>query len=210
MKNAARFLVILILLCGFTTRAKADSTDTTFTVNGTYGPGTISEPLSQAGQNFTISFNVPNQPASLEGSSLIGDDFYLFPMTVTYRMGGVETILTNSLVSFYNVAASTQSGGFFVAYCATDVTCSSGLEYQWTFSGPQQYTGPEDNPTMLPSGFGFSNQIFTIYSDTYTAFNSTISGGATAVPTPEPSSIAMLLMGVVFALLLMRKMQLSV
>jgi hypothetical protein len=210
MKNTARFLVILLIICGLATHAKADSTATTFTINGTYGPGTTSEPLSQAGQDFTISFTIPNQPASLDWSSMIGDDFYVYPMNVTYRMGGVETILTSSLVSFYSVAASSQSGGFFVAYCATDVTCFSGLEYQWTFSGPQQYTGPEDNPTILPSDFGFSNQNFTTYSDTYTAFNGSISGGVTTVAAPEPSSIAMLLVGAVFAVFLMRKTQLSV
>jgi hypothetical protein len=209
MKNATRFLVILLILCGFTIRAKADSTATTFTVNGTYGPDTTSEPLSQAGQDFTISFTIANQPASLDWSSMIGDDFYVYPMNVTYRMGGVETILTNSLVSFYNVAASSQAGGFFVAYCATDVTCFSGLEYQWTFSGPQQYTGSEDNPTLLPSGFGFSDQNFTTYSDTYTAFNSSISGGVTTVATPEASSLAMLLVGAVFAIFLLRKTQSS-
>jgi hypothetical protein len=211
MKNATRFLAILLFTVGgFTTRAKADSTPTTFTITGTYGSGTVTEPLSQAGQNFTMTFNVPNQLASLEGSYLNGDDFYLYPMNVTYTMGGIQTILSDSLVAFYNVGAASQDGGFFVAWCATDVTCMSGLEYQWTFGGPQQYSGPEAGPTMMPSGFSYSDQPFTVYNNMWTGYDSTISGGVTTVATPEPSSIAMLLVGAVFALLLIRKTQLSV
>jgi hypothetical protein len=211
MKNATRFLAILLLTVGgFTTRAKADSTPTTFTITGTYGLGTPSEPLSKAGQDFTMTFNIPNQPATMEWSSMNGDDFYLYPMNVTYTTGGAQTILSNSLVSFYNVGAASQYGGFFVAWCATDVNCVTGLEYQWTFGGPQQYFGPEGNPTMLPSGYSFGNQPFTVYSDMWTGYDSTISGCVTTVATPEPSSIAMLLVGAVFALFLMRKTQLSV
>jgi hypothetical protein len=60
MKNATRPLVILLLIIGvFTVRAKADSTPTTFTVTGTYGSGTMSEPLSQAGQDFTMTSQQP-------------------------------------------------------------------------------------------------------------------------------------------------------
>jgi hypothetical protein len=212
MKNATRFLVILLLTVGgLTTRAKADSTPTTFNITGTYSSDTVSEPLSQAGQDFTMSFTVPNQPASLECSYLDNDDFYLYPMNVTYTIGGVETILTDSLVAFYNTGAASQTGGFFVAWCATDVNCMTGLEYQWTFAGPQQYSEPESNPTMLPVGFTFTGQTFTVYDNMWTGYDSTISGSvSTAMATPEPSSIAMLLVGAVFALFLIRKTQLSV
>jgi hypothetical protein len=211
MKNATRPLVILLLIVGvFTARAKADSTPTTFTITGTYGSGTTSEPLSQAGQDFTMTFNIPNNPATMEWSSMSGDDFYLYPMNVSYTMGGVQTLLSNSLVSFYNVGAASQNGGLFVAWCATDVSCATGLEYQWTFGGPQQYFGPEGNPTMLPSSYSFGNQPFTIYSNTWTEFDSNTSGSVSTVATPEPSSITMLLVGAVFAILLLRKMQLFV
>jgi len=141
-----------------------------------------------------------------------GDDFYLYPLNVTYTTGGVQTILNDSLVAFYSVGAVSQSGGFFVDWCATDVSCMSGLEYQWTFAGPQQYSGPESNPTMTPSGFSYSNQPFTVYVNTLGGTDPTISGGVgvNLVRTPEPSSIAMLLVGAVFALFLLRKTQLSV
>jgi hypothetical protein len=211
MKNATRFLSILLLSLGaFTTRAMADSTPTTFSVTGTYGAGTPSDPLSQAGQSFTMNFSVPSQPASMVASYMNGDDFYLYPMNVTYTMGGVQTILSDSLVAFYTVGAASQSGGFFVDWCATDVTCMSGLEYQWTFAGPQQYSGPESNPTMIPSGFTYNDQPFTVYVNTLAGSDPGISGGVEIVRTPEPSSIAMLLVGAVFALFLLRKTQLSV
>src|SRR5271154_535536 len=147
MTNATRFLAILLLTVGgLATRAMADSTPTTYTVTGTYAADTPSEPLTQPGQDFTMTFTVPYQPASLVASYEMGDDFYLYPMNVTYTAGGVQTILSNSLVAFYTVGAASQSGGFFVAWCATDVECMTGLEYQWTFGGPQQYSGPENNP----------------------------------------------------------------
>jgi hypothetical protein len=212
MKNATRFLIILLLtLGGLATRAKADSTPTTFSISGTYDSGTPSYPLSQAGQDFTMTFTVPSQPASLVQSYEMGDDFYLYPMNVTYSMDGVQTILSNSLVAFYTVGAASQSGGFFVAWCATDVECMTGLEYQWTFAGPQQYSGPENNPTMQPSGFTYDNQPFTVYDNTLGGTDPSIYGSVSlAAMTPEPSSIAMLLLGAVFALFLLRKTQLSV
>jgi hypothetical protein len=211
MKNATRFLAILLLaLGGFTTRAIADSTPTTFSVTGTYGAGTPSEPLSQAGQDFTMTFTVPYQPASVVASYEMGDDIYLYPMNVMYTMGGVETILSDSLVAFYTAGAASQSGGFFVDWCATDVSCMSGLEYQWAFGGPQLYSGPESNPTMVPSGFTYNNQPFTVYDNTLAGADPSISGSVKIVTAPEPSSIAMLLVGAVFALFLLRKTQLSV
>jgi len=210
MKNATRFLVILLLaLGGLATRAMADSTSTKFIVTGTYAADTPSEPLSQAGQNFTMTFTIPHQPTSMDASYEMGDDFYLYPMNVTYTMGGVQTILSDSLVAFYTVGADSQSGGFFVAWCATDISCTSGLEYQWAFGGPQQYSGPENNPIMQPSGFTYSSQPFTVYDNTL-GVDPYISGSVKIVNTPEPSSIAMLLVGAAFALFLLRKTQLSV
>jgi hypothetical protein len=63
MKKATRPLIILLLIVGaFTARAKADSTPTTFTITGTYGSGTVSAPLSQAGQDFTSTFQTTPPP----------------------------------------------------------------------------------------------------------------------------------------------------
>jgi hypothetical protein len=189
--------------------AKADSS-ASYQISGTYADGTISTPLTQNGNTFTMDFSLPTQPASAVPSlvidSMSGDDFYVYPLTVQYSNNNVPSVLSNVMVGFYTTTASSQSGGFFVDYCPTDVNCVTGLEYQWTFSGPQQYTGSETNPTMNPSSYQFSGQPFIIYNNFFTEYDSSIGGSVTGstVATPETSSLGMLMLGFAALALLVR------
>jgi hypothetical protein len=203
MKKICTLAILFAAATAFAGIAKADST-ASYSITGTYADGTISTPLTQNGNTFTMDFSLPTQPASLIIDSVSGDDFYVYPLTVQYSNNNVSSILSNVMVGFYTTTASSQSGGFFVDYCPTDVNCVTGLEYQWTFAGPQQYTGSETNPTMNPSPYQFSGQPFIIFNNFFTEYDSTISGSVTGstVATPETSSLGMLMLGFAAAALL--------
>ena len=194
MKRVAVYLFVLAVLAagGFSCPVLADST-ATYSITGSYGTGTQTTALTAAGQSFAMSFSLPTNPASLIVSNVLGDDFYVYPLSVTYTFEGATSTLTNTLVAFY-VAAGSQAGGFLVDHCV-DVTCATNLEYQWEFQGPQQYTGSENNPTIVPTGFLSNGQQLTIFNNDTNTFNngffdSTVNG--TAVNTPEPSSLLLL------------------
>lgn len=192
MKRFAVYLFVLFLLtAGFSSSTLADST-ASYSITGIYGTGTQTTSLTAAGQSFAMSFSVPTNPAALIDSSLANDDFYLYPLNVTYSFEGTTSTLANLLVAFYATGSSSQVGGFFIDYCA-GVTCST--EYQWTFQGPQQYIGPESNPTMVPTNFSSNGQPLTIFNNDTGAesdslFNATVTGAP--VNTPEPSSLLLL------------------
>ena len=154
-----------------------------------------------------MSFTIPTHPVVTD--FLLGDDRFVSPVTVADTLNGGSPIsLTNVLLVFHTPRASTQSGGFFVGFCATNPTCLTGSEYQWTFAGPQQYTGSENNPTMKPIGFAFaepqSGFAFGGVNEILPPITP-ISGKVGAVTTPEPSALIVLLAGLAAATLFLKK-----
>ena len=209
MKKIALLLsVIMVLGTGFAKKAFADSTQVTYTLTGSYAKGTMVTPLTVPNDSFTFQFTLPIAAGPLVASPWPGDDTYLYPLEVNYTFNGVDTLMTNSLIALYRSTAGSQSGGLFVDWCATDVTCNTGLEYQWTFGGPQQYDGNELNPTLTPSNFTFTDQSFIIWNNTYEEHGSSISGVVTQQITnvPEPSNLVLLIAGLA-AVTLMAKLR---
>lgn len=196
MKQFAVYLLaVLFLAAGLSGSALADST-ANYTVTGTYGAGTLPTALTGAGDSFTLNFSLPTNPVIASGDYVIGDDFYVFPLNVTYTFGGVTSTLAQSLVAFYTPTSVGQAGGFFVDFCVNP-SCADNFEYQWTFAGPQQYTGSEDNPTMVPTSFTSNNQTFAIFDNsnpTNPGYCSTLDATINGKPvhTPEPSSLLLL------------------
>lgn len=194
MKQLVILLAVLFLAGGLASPAFADST-ASYSIAGTYGAGTLSTALSGAGESFAMNFSLPTHPASLIGTDyVLGDDFYVYPLNITYSFGGTTTTLAESLVAFYASTSFSQPGGFFVDFCVNAATCD-GLEYQWTFTGPQQYTGNTNNPTLVPTSFTANGQGFTVWDNsTDTPYNSTFDStiNGKTVATPEPSSLLLL------------------
>jgi hypothetical protein len=195
MKQVALyFIAVLFLAAGLSSSVLADST-ANYSITGTYSPDTSTTALAAANQGFAMSFSLPTNPASLIGADFVlGDDFYVYPLSIRYSFEGTTSILQNSVVAFYAASSSSQPGGFFVDYCV-DATCLSNLEYQWTFAGPQQYSGSESHPTIIPGNFTSNGQGFTVYNNSTGAeydssIDSTINGRR--VKTPEPSSLLLL------------------
>lgn len=203
MKRFAVYVfVVFLFAAGFSSSALADST-ANYSITGIYGTGTPTTSYTGAGQSFAMSFSVPSNPAALIGSNYdLGNDFYVYPLDVTYSFEGVTSTITDAVVAFY-VSSFSSPGGFLVDFCV-DVTCLTNLEYQWNFQGPQQYTGPENNPTVVPSNFLSNGQTLSVFNNDTggeidSLFNATVNGAP--VNTPEPSSLLLLgagLAGIVF------------
>lgn len=208
--KALKHLLPVVLLWATVALAPAAFADSTanFNVSGTYGADAPSLPLSTPGADFAFQFTLPTNLGP-QGDYVLGDDFYVYTIPVNYSLNGAAWMAEPALVAFYSANAISQSGGFFIDICATDPSCATGLEYQWTFAGPVQYTGSEANPILVPQDFGFSLQSFNVWQDTYTEMSGSINGGVTTavVTTPEPAASALLFAGVglLAALALKRK-----
>ena len=190
--------VLLALMLG-AQPVKADSA-VTYSVSGTYSSATTSSQLSGPSDTFTMSFTLPSQPFTKD--FLLGDDFIvdaLTPFTYSSSNGGTASGLV--FLTFYTTTSSSQRGGFFVDFCADGPDCLTGQEYTWVVPGPLLYSGLESSPTLLPTSFDFTGGQFLDQCkscdniDASGAFDGSVSA-STVVPTPEPASALLLLLGI--------------
>jgi hypothetical protein len=179
---------------------KADS-GVTYQISGTYSSTTSSSQLSGSSDTFTMSFSLPSQPVTTD--FVLGDDFAVdapVPFSFSASNGGTASGLV--YLSFYSPSSIYQTGGFFVDFCADGPSCATGLEYQWEVQGPLLYSGLENSPTLLPTSFDFTGGQFTLYHCTFCdgvdasgTFDGSVNVSA-VVPTPEPGSALLLLLGI--------------
>lgn len=196
--------VLLALILG-AQPVNADS-EVTYSVSGTYSSATTSSPLSGPSDTFTMSFTLPSQPVTTD--FLLGDDFIVDALTpFTYSSSNGGTASGEVFLTFYTPTSSSQPGGFFVDFCADGPDCLTGQEYTWVVPGPLLYSGLESSPTLLPTSFGFTGGqfgdqcTFCNNIDASGTFDGSVNASA-VVPTPEPASALLLLLGIfgVFAL----------
>lgn len=190
--------VLLALILGGQP-VNADS-GVTYTVSGTYSSATTSSPLSGPSDTFTMSFSLPSMPVTTD--FVLGDDFFVdapIPFTYSASNGGTASGLV--FLNFYTPTSSSQAGGFFVDFCADGPSCATGQEYTWVVPGPQLYSGLESSPTLFPTSFDFTagqfldQCTFCDNADASGTFDGSVNASA-VVPTPEPASALLLLLGI--------------
>lgn len=192
------FLTILVLA---PRPASADS-GVTYTISGVYSTDTTSSQLSDPSATFSMSFTIPSQPVTT--SFLVGDSFYVdsaIPFSFSASNGG--TAGGQVYLSFYSLTSGSQPGGLFVDFCADGPSCLTGLEYQWAVPGALLYSGLESSPILDPASFSFTGGQFLLYHCTFCDnfdATGTFTGEVTTVPTPEPQSALLLLVGMLFLL----------
>jgi hypothetical protein len=147
-----------------------------------------------------MSFSLPSMPVTTD--FMLGDDFFVdAPVSFTYSASNGGTASGLVYLNFYTPTASSQTGGFFVDFCADGPLCATGQEYTWVVPGPQLYSGMESSPTLLPTSFDFTGGQFLDQCTSCDNFDAsgTFDGNVKAgpvVPTPEPASALLLLLGV--------------
>lgn len=124
------------------------------------------------------SFQIDSNP--VPAGSLAGIGFYVAAIPGTFTYGSTTTTVPQDITFYLDLAhgyddPTTQPGAFYV-----------GDADLLGFNGPQLFSGPIDNPTLLTG-------TFTIFDD---FSGSPISLTVEPVPgVPEPTSWAMMLLG---------------
>ena len=201
MRKLLTVVAILGLSVGFTALTASADTTVDYTVNGTFGSltGVPSTSISNAGDSFTITFSV-DQALLVPGLGTPGMTAAI-PITFDYTDFVGSTInfsLTNQagMVTFFN---QFNEGLFQLEFFPPP----SGDDFFLNLIGlnPNPDTDPllasflgspiNTGPFSITSGDAMGDPSFLAEDDTAANFV-TGSGTATAVSTPEPSSLLLL------------------
>lgn len=129
----------------------------------------------EAGGN-TFTWDVPTNPVLAPNNVYAGEGFMITDLS--FSENGVNMIGT---VDFYN----TSLGGGFDLW-------TGDYSFLTDAYGPQLYTGPESTPTMLTGPFSFT--------DYANGSGPGYGGTLEVIPTPEPSTLYMLAIGLAMIL----------
>jgi hypothetical protein len=130
----------------------------------------------------TITFSLPQTPTPLASCAFSTDCFSLSPVSLTVDGSAVS----NGEVNFYT---PTNGGGLTILEGSTLLVNNDGP------GSEQLFNGALTNPTLE----AFTNLQLVGTSDSSPQFNEAFLlnavGGSTTTPTPEPSSVLLLLVG---------------
>ena len=181
-------LGLLFLTCAGAAPVLADSVQVQYTVTGTFSSSVGSAPLSGPDGTYTMNFTLPQTPTPDYVDATAGDFAIVnVPISYSFQCQGCS-----SATSFTGTAedvdfAGPSLGGMFVVEFLT-----GGHDYYFQFAGDTLFSGPVDQPILLPGGpfdlakaglFGLDNNEFVDLG------SATVQG----VATPEPSTLALLL-----------------
>lgn len=181
-------LGLLFLICASAAPVFADSVQVQYTVTGTFSSSVGSAPLSGPDGTYSMNFTVPQMPTpDFVGAS--GGDFAIFNVPISYSF---QCQGCSSTTSFGGAAeavdfAGPSLGGMFVVEFQT-----GGDDYYFQFTGDTLFSGPVDQPTLLPGGpFNLTNAgLFGLDDNEFVDLGSATVQG---VATPEPSTLALML-----------------
>jgi len=179
---------ILVLLCANGAPASADSVQVQYTVTGTFSSSVGSAPLSGPNGTYSMSFALPQNPTPDFSDSTAGDFTIInVPISYSFQCDGCSAAAPfNGAALDVNFAGPSLGGLFLVEFL------TGGHDYYFQFTGDALFSGPVDQPTLLPSGpFTLTNAgLFGLDSNEFVDLgNATVQG----VATPEPSTLALML-----------------
>jgi len=179
---------ILILLCASGVPAFADSVQVQYTVTGTFSSSVGSAPLSGPDGTYSMSFALPQNPTPDFADSTAGD-FAIFnvPISYSFQCDGCSATTSFNGPALDVDFAGPSLGGMFVVEFLT-----GGHDYYFQFAGDTLFSGPVDQPTLLPGGpFTLTNAgLFGLDDNDFVDLGSATVEG---VATPEPSTLALML-----------------
>ena len=157
--------------------------------NGTYDSNISTSFFTSPNGIWTLSFNIDSNPTP---SSFILGDFFVAAVSLTYTLNGSLVPVGSMSAAFpreVGLPGPTRPGGLVV--CFSGNNCGVGL---LEFNGQTLYSGSEAAPTILPGsypvGIGVGvNGMFFFQPDSVVRITA----------TPEPSTMALFLSGLMLA-----------
>jgi hypothetical protein len=172
-------VVVLSSIVGCCVTASASSLY--ISASGTFSASDSADTYVAPGKAFNFNFVVNSNPTPLNGSSL---GFDVPVIQFSYTLNGAPVNVTPSEIRFNTLA----NGGLF------DVTFGSGLNAaEFDFQGSQLFSGTTTSPTFSANSFAVSSWTFSDPANFDLETPTSLSVQAT--PTPEPSSVLLLLCG---------------
>ena len=190
MRHVAVVVGFLTLFLGvLSAPARADSVQIQYTITGTFGPDVNAAPLSGPQGAYSMSFELPSNPTPDYFMTTPGN-FATFnvPVSYSFQCNGCSQTATFQGTAEDVDFATSATGGLFVVEFLTD-----GHDYYFEFLGDQLFTGPVDSPTLLlggPHQASFNGRFELDNHDFVSLGTATVD--ATAVATPEPSTLALM------------------
>ena len=158
--------------------ARADSIN--YVATSTYTSASTSA-YSASNTPFKFTFTEPGTLSSLSTS---------VPFTFTLGSGACCTYSGTGDVTFYSVG---QLGLFDIS------ALIGGDTFTWEFFGPQLYTGSNAPYTLQTGTFAVDSSPAGTFSDSKGKYSGSFSGGTVvATKTPEPATLLMLVLGLLF------------
>lgn len=181
-------MVLLFLLCASAAPVVADSVQVQYTVTGTFSSTVGSAPLSGPDGTYSINFTLPQMPTPGYVDATAGDFAIVnVPISYSFQCQGCSSATSFSGLAEDVDFAGPSLGGMFVVEFLT-----GGHDYYFQFAGDTLFSGPVDQPILLPGGpFDLTNAgLFGLDDNEFVDLGSATVQG---VATPEPSTLALLL-----------------
>jgi DNA-binding beta-propeller fold protein YncE len=172
-------LSVSVAACGIANASSMVAID----ASGQFSGSDVADSLAAPNGIFSLSFDVLTNPTPLPGTvTSLGFDVPIDDFT--YTLNDVAISVVPSEIRFNTLA----NGGLF------DVTIGTGLSAEeFSFEGDQAFSGTTAAPV-------FTTGKLTVTDWTYSDpanFDSEVTGAASVVPTPEPSTILLVSCGLV-------------
>ncbi len=187
-------LLLSFLAVGLTFTGVASASTLAVSTSGSFGTADTVTSLTAPGASWAFSFNVNSQPVT---SNTLASSFDVAFSNFNYKLNGTSVSETPSSIRFYDGS----SQGLFTVFFGPESGILNNGNYTPEFSlyGPQLYTGTIASPTLLAGSFPVSESIFSDMAN----YDDQVSPGSfalvSAVTTPEPATLGLLSVALMFA-----------
>ena len=190
------FRLALSVAALFSTVGLTGAAPLTVAANGVFLSSDSPTASATPSATWRLMFSVDNQPkATNAGSSSFDVPFSNF----SYLLNGNAVSISPESIRLYSAATS---GLFTVFFGPESGTGPNGnFVPEFTFSGPQLFSGSAQNPSILPGSYAVSETLYvdSVNFDDQVHPGTSVSVTGSSSATPEPASLALVVSGLVLA-----------
>ena len=194
----AKYTIPVFALLAFSSLAVVTrAAPVSISTSGAFSSSDTANALAVPGGRWTLSFTLDNPPA-VSNAGLDGFDapFSAF----SYSVNGSSMGASPQTIRFLGAP----SDGLFTLFFGPESGMDSNgkLIPEFSFTGPQIYTGSNQNPTFTPGSFAVAQFLYTDgvnYDNQVSPGATVLVSGSSTTATPEPPS-AYLCLGTMFVL----------